>query len=136
LQKPVRGLTERAVERLLGYSWPGNVRQLRSALRRAALLADEVIDDQHLSLPTDPHAQQDGSPVVLGGPDDCVPLKQRIRSTVMIAEQSALRKALTAADGNKAKAARMLRIDYKTLHTKLKTYGIGRLGGENVKKNR
>lgn len=136
LQKPVRGLTERAVERLLGYDWPGNVRQLRSAIRRAALLADAVIDEQHLNLPTDSHSQQDDSRIVLGESNDLIPLKQRIRSTVMIAEQVALRQALTAADGNKAKAARMLHIDYKTLHTKLKEYGIGRLGGENVQKNR
>jgi len=43
LKKNVRGFTEPAIEALLRYSWPGNVRQLRSVIRRAILLADEMV---------------------------------------------------------------------------------------------
>jgi two-component system nitrogen regulation response regulator GlnG len=50
LQKGVRGFSEPAVERLLRYDWPGNVRELRSAISRAVLLADQVIDEDHLRL--------------------------------------------------------------------------------------
>ncbi|RLB04397.1 MAG: sigma-54-dependent Fis family transcriptional regulator, partial [Deltaproteobacteria bacterium] len=50
LKKSVRGFSESALEALLTYHWPGNVRQLRSTIRRAVLLADEVITEEHLNL--------------------------------------------------------------------------------------
>ena len=40
------------------------------------------------------------------------------------AEQQAIRLALQATHGNKSEAARLLRTDYKTLHLKMKQYGI------------
>ena len=40
------------------------------------------------------------------------------------AERQAIRLALQATLGNKSKAARLLRVDYKTLHIKMKRYGI------------
>ena len=35
---------------MFNYPWPGNVRQLRLTIRRAALLADELITEKHLDL--------------------------------------------------------------------------------------
>jgi DNA-binding NtrC family response regulator len=40
------------------------------------------------------------------------------------AERQAIRLALQATGGNKSEAARLLRVDYKTLHLKMKRYGI------------
>ena len=40
------------------------------------------------------------------------------------AERQAIRLALQATLGNKSEAARLLRVDYKTLHIKMKRYGI------------
>ena len=40
------------------------------------------------------------------------------------AERQAIRLALQATGGNKSEAARLLRVDYKTLHVKMKRYGI------------
>ncbi|HJU75528.1 MAG TPA: helix-turn-helix domain-containing protein [Gemmatimonadaceae bacterium] len=40
------------------------------------------------------------------------------------AERQAIRLALQATLGNKSEAARLLRVDYKTLHLKMKLYGI------------
>jgi DNA-binding NtrC family response regulator len=40
------------------------------------------------------------------------------------AERQAIRLALEATRGNKSEAARLLRVDYKTLHLKMKAYGI------------
>lgn len=40
------------------------------------------------------------------------------------AEREAIRLALRATRGNKSEAARLLRVDYKTLHLKMKRYGI------------
>jgi DNA-binding NtrC family response regulator len=40
------------------------------------------------------------------------------------AERQTIRLALQASGGNKSEAARLLRVDYKTLHLKIKRYGI------------
>jgi two-component system nitrogen regulation response regulator GlnG len=40
------------------------------------------------------------------------------------AERQAIRVALQATQGNKSEAARLLRVDYKTLHLKMKRYGV------------
>ena len=50
LQKNVKGFSEYCLEALLSYNWPGNVRQLRSVIRRAVLLADDLITEKHLEI--------------------------------------------------------------------------------------
>ena len=123
LKKDVRGFSEPAVEQLLWYDWPGNVRELRSAIRRAVLLADRVIDEGHLGLRNAPPLSA-GLSVISGGPNDGLPLKELVHRTIAAVERAALIEALKKTGGNKAKAARLLRIDYKTIHAKVKTYGI------------
>jgi two-component system nitrogen regulation response regulator GlnG len=123
LQKGVKGFSEPAVERLLTYDWPGNVRELRSAIRRAVLLAGQVIDEDHLGLRKAPQP-----PVALlrisAGPNDGLPLKELVRRTIVAVERATLIEVLKKTGGNKAKAARLLQIDYKTIHVKVKEYGI------------
>jgi two-component system nitrogen regulation response regulator GlnG len=128
LQKGVRGFSEAAVERLLSHDWPGNVRELRSAIRRAVLLADQVIDEGHLGLqgaPQPPVACLE----ISAGPNDGLPLKELVRRTVVAVERATLIEVLRKTGGNKAKAARLLQIDYKTIHVKVKEYGIATQGG-------
>ncbi len=50
LKKAVLGFSEPAIQALLNYPWPGNVRQLRSTIRRAVLLAGEVVAEHHLDI--------------------------------------------------------------------------------------
>jgi formate hydrogenlyase transcriptional activator len=57
LGKPLDGVTEGTLARLIAYDWPGNVRELRNVIERASILADgpEVrIDDVHPSAPRPP----------------------------------------------------------------------------------
>jgi len=128
LRKGVRGFSEPAVERLLRHDWPGNVRELRNAIRRAVLLADEVIEENHLGLRKGPSL-----PISLPRVPDTraerLPLKKLVRAAVAAVERDALVEALGRVGGNKAKAARLLQIDYKTIHTKVKEYGIAARGG-------
>src|SRR5437667_392634 len=54
LGRPCRKISEAAAQVLLRYRWPGNVRELRNVIRRAILLASDVIEPEHLSvLPVD-----------------------------------------------------------------------------------
>ena len=50
LNKMARGFSESAINALLAYPWPGNVRQLRSTIRRAVLLTDDRITTDHLDI--------------------------------------------------------------------------------------
>lgn len=114
-----------AVERLLSCDWPGNVRQLRSTIRRAALLADGVVDRGHLRLP-DPAPAYESPPLrTTRG----LPLRELVQRVTSEVERAALIDALRATGGNKARAARLLQIDYKTMHLKLRGYGIDRNAG-------
>jgi DNA-binding NtrC family response regulator len=56
--------------------------------------------------------------------DDWVSLKEMADRVAAEAERQAIRLALHATRGNKSEAARLLRTDYKTLHLKMKHYGI------------
>ena len=124
-------LSERALHRLLEHNWPGNVRQLCSTVRRAVLLADEQIDEQHLGLPTASPVSAESLDEVVATLEVGVSLKQIVSRTTQVVERTALVEALRTTGGNKAKAARLLRIDYKTMHSKLKVYGLKKQGGED-----
>jgi two-component system nitrogen regulation response regulator GlnG len=51
-------------------------------------------------------------------------LKELAEEAVLDAEGQAIRLALQATGGNKSEAARLLKVDYKTLHLKMKRFGI------------
>ena len=107
---------------LQAHDWPGNVRQLRNVVRRAALIAPGLVAPAHFSLhdgDDGPHAP--GAPVTSG---EELSLRVVVERAVVIAERHALTQALTAARGNQATAARALHIDYKTLYRKMKHYGM------------
>jgi two-component system nitrogen regulation response regulator GlnG len=124
LGKKVRGLSEPALKVLQGHSWPGNVRQLRSAIRRAVLHAQDWIVPEHLVL--EDSASPDADSASNEAEFDWIglPLKEMVRRKTAELERQAIVEALRRTGGNKAKAARLLQIDYTTIHAKLKQYGI------------
>jgi two-component system, NtrC family, response regulator HydG len=122
LDRPCRSISEAAGQVLLRYNWPGNVRELRNVIRRASLLASELIEPEHLSvLPVD-------SPPATTFHEEPAQAESSLREIAeaarVDAEQQAIRRALRASRGNKSEAARLLRVDFKTLHLKMKQYGI------------
>ena len=124
LSKTVRGFSESAMERMLSYDWPGNVRELRNVVRRATLLADEVIHAEHLGPEVAP-ASVKSSNIVLGTlPEGALSLKAIVHRSTKQVECEVLTRVLQKTAGNKAEAARLLHIDYKTIHAKLRQYGI------------
>jgi len=117
-----REISEPAAEVLLRYPWPGNVRELRNVIRRAMLLASDVIEADDLAF-----LSACASPTI-ALPGEPAPgrssLKEIAEAAVAGAEQQAIRTALEITMGNKSEAARILRTDYKTLHLKMKQYGV------------
>jgi DNA-binding NtrC family response regulator len=122
LGRPCRKISEAAAQVLLRYHWPGNVRELRNVIRRAILLASDVIEPAHLSvIPVDsPPTAALREALALDG----CSLKETADAAAAHAEQHVIRRALQVTNGNKSEAARLLRTDYKTLHVKMKQYGI------------
>jgi DNA-binding NtrC family response regulator len=131
LRKEVRGFSETALDALLSFPWPGNVRQLRSMIRRATLLADEVITEKQLDLKGVPASEVEPISGPRGGgiPWRGLSLQEIVQRGVMALEREVLTEVLKHTGGNKSKAARLLKIDYKTIHTKVKKLGIT-AGGE------
>ncbi len=128
LSKSIKGFSPSAIEAMLAYRWPGNVRQLRSVARRAVLMAEDIITEEHLGLrPKRPEifAEDEVAGATtpgLGWGDR--PLREIVRGNTVHVERMAILHALRRTGGNKAKAARLLQVDYKTLHSKVKEYGI------------
>jgi len=127
LNKTVKGFSEAAINALLGYPWPGNVRELRSTIRRAVLLADGMITETQLDIAD----STDGIPPAVAivtkmqtANNESPSLRDLVAKSVAAAEREAVVQALLRAAGNKAQAARLLQIDYKTMQSKVKKYRI------------
>ncbi|HMS01686.1 MAG TPA: sigma-54 dependent transcriptional regulator, partial [Gemmatimonadaceae bacterium] len=105
-------LSEAADAALLAYHWPGNIRELRNTLWRASILAEGgIIGPAHLGLGTGEREPMATSP---DAPRVC---------TLAEAEETAIRAALDAAEGNRTRAAELLGIARSTLLEKLKRLG-------------
>lgn len=124
LNKEVRGFSDSALQILLEHRWPGNVRQLRAAVRRAVLQAENLIQPEHLVLDgLNPKAEAKISPAQ-DSQWDGLSLREIMRRNSVDLERRVLGWAIRKTKGNKAEAARLLHIDYKTIHSKVKQYGI------------
>jgi DNA-binding NtrC family response regulator len=119
LEKQMRELTPEAAELLITYPWPGNIRELKNVIRRAVLTCREgVIRPEDIEfIVGDTVARRDNGTFIM-------PLKQVALKATREAETEVIKRALTITGGNKSRAAKLLEIDYKTLLTKVKDYGI------------
>jgi len=122
LQKEIKYLRKDALAALIGYSWPGNVRELKNVIRRAVLLAESVIEPSHLIFESmNPAYSPD--PIEEKITEE-TSLKDITKRAVYLAEKRVIERVLFDCGGNKSKASKILKIDYKTLLTKMKEYGI------------
>ena len=116
-------LSVEAMEKLCGYSWPGNVRELQNELRRAAILSDGVILEQHLS----PQVQTGRSAAASSVLDDgLAPAERGTSLPEMVTEMEVreIEKAWRKAHGNKSRAAEMLGLSRFALQRKMEKYGM------------
>jgi len=115
--KEIKGFTPGAMDRLIRYDWPGNVRELMNAVERGVVLTrTDYLDVQDFAI-----AQNGSRP-----PAEAVPMSDGNEKDLPLeaVEKAAVLRMLEATDGNKSEAARRLGITRKTLHKKLKKYGV------------
>ena len=112
-------LSPAARERILDYRWPGNIRELRNSIQRAAILAPgERILPEHLPRSLAPGEQPDR--VRSAGEEKTRPLAE--------VEKEAILEALERCGGNRTRAAAELGISRRKLLYRLKEYRRGEEG--------
>jgi len=110
----VEALRDDAMEMLMAYSWPGNVREFRNVMERALILAKgEWIETFHLP----PYLRGSGTEI-------STKIVLPVGITAAEAERELILKTLERTGHNKAEAARQLGLDVKTIRNKLKAYKI------------
>ncbi len=118
IKKQVDGISAEAMRMLVAFSWPGNVRQLLTAVDHMVLFCEEgqEIDVEHV--PAEIRA-------------DGIDLNEAHSVSGSLAginlaelEKRSIRETLKLTDGNREQAAKMLGIGERTLYRKLKEYGL------------
>ena len=116
LQRPISGLSKRALEAMMAYDWPGNVRELQNVIERAAIVTDTgEISIEHL-----PAMMESARPSHVSLPEEDVDFDEEMERF----ERHLILHAYEKSDRVKARTAKMLGIDRNRLRYKLKKYGI------------
>lgn len=114
MDRPLKEITPEAMQRLVEYDYPGNVRELSNFIERGAALAQgEVLDVEHLPQHLGKLTVRVFTPAAAAAP-----------ATLEAQEKEHILHALELAQGNRSEAARMLGIDRVSLWRKLKKYGM------------
>jgi two-component system nitrogen regulation response regulator GlnG len=117
--RQICGIGVAAMRLLQQHDWAGNLRELRNVIRRAVLLCTGgELGAEDLEL------QRERASGAAGTADPTLPLAERLRVANDALEAQILGETLQQVGGNKAAAARLLQIDYTTLHRKLKRHGL------------
>jgi two-component system, NtrC family, response regulator AtoC len=111
--KPLKAFTADALEWLMNYSWPGNIRELRTAIEHAVVLCrGEKISGRDLPAPVRAGGQSGNPAPAPGG------------LTVREAEKQLVIRALKETDGNRTLAAKKIGMSRRTFHRKLHLYHL------------
>ena len=116
LKKSPRPLSPKALDCLLQYGYPGNVRELKNLLEKAAILAKA--EDRELTLSCFPDFVS-LSAVAIPAPE-CLDL-----NALDTLEKEMIRRALEQAGGNKSQAAELLHITRTSLNRRISKYDLG-----------
>jgi two-component system response regulator HydG len=111
-EKPIQGISEATLQRLIEYDWPGNVRELRSAFEYAFVTCQEgLIQPDHLPAAITEKGSTRKEP-------DFLPLYPPDQ------KKKELLEALKRAGGNQAAAARLLGVSRVTIWSRMKKFGV------------
>jgi DNA-binding NtrC family response regulator len=114
---PKKQLSDEAGERLIGHAWLGNVRELRNAMERVAVMCRSGIvaaSDLDFLTASNANTQENGN------------TDGHLSSAVEKLERRLIAEALTESNGNRTEAARRLGIHRQLLHAKAEKYGLGK----------
>jgi two-component system response regulator HydG len=126
LNKEVEGFEPEVMQIFMNYSWPGNLREFRNVIRRAALLTTgqfvntkvlppEIVDSNSFTAAAhEGHAPIQHHPVAHKETD--------LKNAAAQAEYDTIMNVLKQVNYNKSRAAEILKIDRKTLYNKIKSY--------------
>jgi len=114
--KNVRGIGAEVLDIFMSHTWPGNIRELRNVLERAAIMSEKDLVSRS-SLPGE------FGKVTAKSPGDLSTIRFPIGTTVDAMERELILQTLQATGNNKTRAAELLGVSLKTLHNKLKEYG-------------
>lgn len=123
--RSVMEISARALERIRGYDWPGNIRELENYLGRGMInmrIQDKVMDISHLQ-----ELEGAGSanailskPMKIAEPGEIAPLKEKTEGF----EKEYLMGVMESFQGNKTACAKALGVSIRTLYYKLEKYGL------------
>jgi two-component system response regulator PilR (NtrC family) len=107
MKRLIKGVSNNALQAVMLYSWPGNIRELKNAIERAMIFtAGEFLPLENF--PVEITRQK----IALASPDE---LKVAIRAY----ENAHILTVLNKTNGNRAQASKLLKVDRSTLHRKL-----------------
>jgi len=112
-ETPLKQFTPGAVERLMAYPWPGNVREFKNLMERTVLVCPEVeVDELHLP-----------GRIASGTPSSSL-LQIPLGTTLEECTRMLIVRTLASCDGNKSRTARVLGMSRKALYDRLRTYKV------------
>ena len=127
LNKNILKISPEALNMLLNYEYPGNVRELQNIIERAVALGNgNELTPQHLSSYLDEQIQSKRGAIELDIPPEGIDLEKVIEEI----ERALLLKALNRTKGIKKKAAELLRINFRSMRYRLEKYGLDHDGIE------
>lgn len=118
---PVPRVDQAAMDALMRYAFPGNVRELENILERALALhsgASIVVEDLHL----EPVDEEGGAEGVAGG--GVALERESLQDFLDRVERQAINDALAKTDGNRTAAARLLGVTFRSLRYRLERLGM------------
>lgn len=126
LGKSIKGFSDEVVNSFMTYQWPGNLRELKNVIKRAALLTEgELVGAKALpmEISTTKFAFPDLGPRITGIGSAPQPVPN-LKSISLEAEYEMIMSVLKQVNFNRTKAAKILNIDRKTLYNKMKALNI------------
>jgi DNA-binding NtrC family response regulator len=115
--------TPEAMARLQAYDWPGNIRELRNLIERLLIL-NEGQEVTPAMLPPEIGRSAQIAPVPTGAAAPAA--VEEVLTPLAEVERRHVERVLHATGWNKARAARVLEVDIKTLNKKIRDFGITR----------